>query len=86
MIRFPHKLYEIALMKQIIGIIFIFAGGWLVYTGYSEADSIAGKARTKLIDLKNDIDGKNRTPRQYWYYGSGALLIVAGAGLVMRKN
>lgn len=73
-------------MSKIIAILLILAGGWLIYTGYAQADSMAGRTKTALVELKNEIDGKGRTPKQYAYYGSGALLVALGAVLLLRKR
>jgi hypothetical protein len=73
-------------MKKILGIVLILGGGWLVYTGYNRAESIAGKTAAGLVDLKNEIDGKARVADHVWYYAGGAVLIIAGGAMVMRKG
>jgi hypothetical protein len=73
-------------MNRVVGIVLIVIGGWLIYTGYRQADSLAGRTKTTLVDVKNSIDGKGRVARQYWYYGGGALLVVAGAAIGLRKR
>jgi len=73
-------------MTKIIGIALLLVGGWLVYTGYSRAESLAGKAESGIVDLKNEIDGKARVPDHVWYYAGGAVLILVGGGLVLRKR
>lgn len=73
-------------MKKIIGIVLILGGGWLVYTGHSRAESIAGKAESGVVQLQNEIDGKSRVAEHVWFYAGGGVLIVAGAWLVLRKG
>ncbi|HUG09703.1 MAG TPA: DUF3185 family protein [Opitutaceae bacterium] len=73
-------------MKKLLGIVLIVGGGWLVYTGYNRSESIAGKTEEGLADLKNEIDGKARVADHVWYYAGGALLIVVGGAMVMRKG
>jgi len=73
-------------MKKIIGIVFILVGGWLVYTGYNRAESLGGKTEAGLADLKSEIDGKARIADHVWYYAGGALLILAGGVMVLRKG
>ncbi|HEY5550994.1 MAG TPA: DUF3185 family protein [Opitutaceae bacterium] len=73
-------------MKKILGIVLVLVGGWLVYTGYHRAESIAGKTESGLVDLKNEIDGKTRVADHVWYYVGGAVLIIGGGWLVIRKS
>ncbi len=73
-------------MSRIIGILLILVGGWLIYRGHSEAESLAGKTRTTITDVKNSIDGKGRIATQYWYYGAGAVLIGAGVVTGLRRR
>jgi len=73
-------------MKKILGIVLILVGGWLVYTGYNRAESIAGKTEAGLVDLKNEIDGKTRVADHVWFYIGGGVLIVVGGAIVLRKS
>lgn len=73
-------------MIRILGVVIIFIGGWLVYTGHRRAESLAGKTQTGLVQLKNEIDGKTRVADHYWYYAGGAILILGGGWLVVRKD
>ena len=73
-------------MKKIIGVLLVLIGGWLVYSGYNRAESIAGKTEEGLADLKNEIDGKTRVADHFWYYAGGALLVIAGGAMVLRKG
>ncbi len=73
-------------VKRVIGTVLILTGGWLLYSGYRQADSLAGRTRTTITDLKNSVDGKSRVPPQYWYYGGGVLLIGAGLMIGLRRQ
>lgn len=73
-------------MKCIIAVVLILVGAWLLYSGYRQADSLAGRSRTAITDLKNSIDGKSRVARQYWYYGAGILLIGTGVAVGLRRQ
>lgn len=74
------------IVNRIIGIVVIAVGAWLGYRGYHQADSLAGRTRTTIVDVKNSIDGKGRIAPQYEYYVVGGLLILGGAVIAMRKR
>lgn len=73
-------------MTRILGVVLLLAGGWLVFTGHNRAGSVAGKAQTNIAELKSEIDGKTRVPEHFWYYAGGAVLVLAGGWIVMRKS
>lgn len=73
-------------VNRIIGIVVIAVGAWLGYRGYHQADSLAGRTRTTITDLKNGIDGKGRVAPQYGYYVVGGLLVVGGGVIALRKR
>jgi hypothetical protein len=73
-------------MKKILSLILILLGGWLVYVGYNRGESLAGKTKSGIAELKNEIDGKMRVPDHVWYYVGGGALIVAGAVVAARRS
>jgi hypothetical protein len=72
-------------MKKLVGLALILVGGWLVYVGFTRGDSLAGKTKSGIAELKNEIDGKMRIPDHVWYYVGGGVLIIAGAAAMARK-
>jgi hypothetical protein len=73
-------------MKKILAVVLILAGGWLLYAGYQRGDSLAGRTKSTLAELKNDIDGKTRVPGHVKFYVGGAVLLAAGAWLATRRS
>jgi hypothetical protein len=73
-------------MNKIIGIAMLLVGGWLLYTGYNRGESLAGKTKAGIAELKNEIDGKARVPDHVWYYIGGGVLVLVGGGMLMRKS
>jgi hypothetical protein len=73
-------------MGKLMATVLILLGCCLVYIGFQDADTIGGRTRTTLAELKSDIDGKRRTPKQYYYYAGGGVLVLAGAGFLLRRG
>jgi hypothetical protein len=73
-------------MIRILGVVLVIVGAWLLYTGYSRGRSLAGKTRSNIAQLKNEIDGKARVPDHVWYYVGGGLVVLVGGALVIRKH
>ena len=61
-------------------------GGVLVYEGFSRKDSLAGGAAELSAKVANKVDGGTRVPQYAYYIAGGTLLVLAGAGVVLRKS
>ena len=73
-------------MKTIIAIVLIIAGVAVFSQGLNRKDSIAGKVSEAGTNVANAFDGGARQPRHITYMVIGGVLVVAGIGLVARRN
>jgi Protein of unknown function (DUF3185) len=73
-------------MRKAIGLLLALVGGILLAQGISRKDSLAGSAAEVGKKFANKVDGGARIPEHYVYIGGGAVLILAGAGLVLGKS
>lgn len=73
-------------MKHLIAAVLIVAGAWLIYSGHRRANSIAGIAEKTGKDIADVFDSRIRHPDYAAYYAGGAVLIVAGALIALRKS
>lgn len=76
----------IAGMKKLIGLILVIVGGVLLFQGWSRQDSLAGDVAKVGAKVANKVDGGARVPQHVIYMAGGAVLLVAGAGLLLRKS
>jgi hypothetical protein len=72
-------------MNKALGLVLIVVGGVLLYQGWSRKESLAGEAAQLSTKVANKVDGGTRVPQYLYYITGGAVLAVAGAGLVLRK-
>lgn len=66
-------------MRNLISVLAIAAGIWLLYLGYVRQNSLAGQADNSLSRIGQKIDGGDHTPTHIRYYAVGALLLVCGS-------
>jgi hypothetical protein len=72
-------------VRNLISVLAVMAGGWLVYLGYVRQNSLAGLADGSISKLGQRIDGGDHTPAHVRYYVAGAVLIAGGVvGLARR--
>ena len=69
-----------------MAVILIGAGSWLVYTGWAQRQSLAGKADTKLAEIGRKIDGETRVPENAWYLAGGGVSVLAGVALLLDRK
>jgi hypothetical protein len=72
-------------MFRILGIVLILLGGYLIYTGVNRKQSLAGKVDSATTKISNSVDGDNRQPTHTVEIVSGAVLVVIGLGLGVRR-
>jgi hypothetical protein len=73
-------------MKTIIAIVLIIAGVAVFSQGLNRKDSVAGNLSEAGTNVANAFDGGARQPRHVTYMVVGGVLVVAGIGLVLRRN
>jgi len=72
-------------MKKPAGIILVIVGVILLYLGWSRKTSLAGDVAELQAKVANKVDGGMRMPDHAIYLAGGAILAVAGVGLVLKK-
>ncbi|MBL9214610.1 MAG: DUF3185 family protein [Opitutaceae bacterium] len=72
-------------MKRVLGLLLALVGGILIFQGLARRDSLVGGAAEIGTELANKVDGKTRVPQHYIYISGGAILVLAGAGLVLYR-
>ncbi|HUR57279.1 MAG TPA: DUF3185 family protein [Opitutaceae bacterium] len=73
-------------MKTIIAIVLIIAGVAVFSQGLNRKDSIAGHVSEASTNVANAFDGGARQPRHIVYMVVGGVLVLAGIGMVARRN
>ena len=73
-------------MQKILGLVLVIAGGALLFQGFSRRNSLVGDVAEVSARVANKVDGGTRIPSHAYYIGGGALLVLAGAGVALRKS
>ena len=66
-------------VKNLVSLMAIIGGLWLLYAGYQREQSLAGKADGSLSRLGQRIDGQGHVPTHVKYFVAGSLLVAGGA-------
>jgi hypothetical protein len=72
--------------KLILPLLLIACGIFIIIQGTRREDSVVGVSEAIGTSVANAWDGKARQPDHIWYYVGGGALILAGAGLALRKT
>jgi hypothetical protein len=73
-------------MIKIVGLVLLIAGGVLVFQGLSRKDSLLGQAAEVGTQVANKVDGGGRVAEHLVKIGGGAVLIVVGGVLLLRRT
>lgn len=73
-------------MKNIVAVLLIIGGLWLLYAGNQRRESVAGVSATVGAKIAAKFDGEPRVPAHTWYMVGGGLLVLVGAAMVLRKH
>lgn len=73
-------------MKNILGIILIIAGIAVFIQGLNRKDSLAGRAAEAGTNIANTVDGGARQPKHVVYMVVGGILVLVGAGVMVRRG
>ncbi len=76
----------LARMQKSLGLLLVIVGGVLLYQGLARKDSLVGDAATLGTNVANKVDGGTRVPEHALYIAGGVVLVLAGAGLALRKS
>ncbi len=72
-------------MQKLLGLVLVIIGGALIFQGFSRRNSLVGDVAEVTTKVANKVDGGTRVPEHVYYLGGGVLLVLAGAGLALRK-
>lgn len=72
-------------MKRVVGLILLIIGVWLIHSGWTRRESLAGKAEAKIAEIGRKLDGESRAPDYLWQLAGGGVLVLAGAVLLIAK-
>lgn len=67
-------------MKLIMAIALMVVGGWLIYIGYQQQESVGGSVESFANKVASKVDGKSRAAQYTWYYVGGGALFILGFG------
>lgn len=73
-------------MNRFLGVVLILIGGYLVTLGVTRKNSLVGHADSAATSVANSVNGGTSEPKHVGYMAGGALLIVVGAALTLRRN
>ena len=73
-------------MKKIVGIILIVVGLYVCYLGNSRRHSVTGNIDTAAAKVADTIEGGEHTTDATWYFVGGGVLIIIGAGSLLRRG
>jgi len=72
-------------MNKALGLVLVLVGAVLLFQGFSRKDSLAGGAAELGAKVANKVDGGVRVPQYAYFIAGGAILVVLGGGMVLRK-
>jgi hypothetical protein len=73
-------------MRKSSALALLVLGLVVIVLGYRRAESVTGLSDRAGTKLANAWDGGLRVPEHYWFYAGGALLVLAGGALLVRRG